>query len=147
RAGTAALPRRWGADRRRRCRNAALRAARAQQSRRRRADRGGAAASGSRMNPLDALDPKYRLILCDIWGVVHDGVTLYPGAAERLLQWRGQGRCVALITNAPRTAEAVERQLAKLGLPRDAYDFVVTSGEAGIEALHTLARPVGFLGW
>ncbi len=96
---------------------------------------------------LDDLDPKYRLILCDIWGVVHDGVTLYPGAAERLLQWRGQGRCVALITNAPRTADAVERQLAKLGLPRDAYDFVVTSGEAGIEALHTLARPVGFLGW
>jgi len=95
---------------------------------------------------LDTLDPKYRLILCDVWGVVHDGVTLYPGAAERLRRWRGEGRCVCLITNAPRTADAVEQQLARIGLPRDAYDFVATSGEAGIEALNGLARAVGFVG-
>jgi HAD superfamily hydrolase (TIGR01459 family) len=95
---------------------------------------------------LDSLDPKYRLILCDIWGVVHDGVTLYPGAAERLRQWKSEGRCVALITNAPRTADAVEQQLVRIGLPRDAYDFVSTSGEAGIEALNALAQPVGFIG-
>jgi HAD superfamily hydrolase (TIGR01459 family) len=95
---------------------------------------------------FDTLDPKYRLILCDVWGVVHDGVTLYPGAEPRLKQWRGEGRCVALITNAPRTAEAVEQQLARIGLPHDAYDFVATSGEAGIEALGMLGRPVGFVG-
>jgi HAD superfamily hydrolase (TIGR01459 family) len=95
---------------------------------------------------LDTLDPKYRLILCDVWGVVHDGVTLYPGAEQRLQQWREHGRCVALITNAPRTAEAVEQQLAHIGLPHEAYDFVVTSGEAGIEALNALGRPVGFVG-
>ena len=98
------------------------------------------------MTALDLLDARYRLILCDVWGVVHDGVHLYPGAAERLRQWRGEGRCVALITNAPRTADAVERQLARIGLPRDAYDFVATSGEAGIEALNALSRPVGFVG-
>ena len=46
------------------------------------------------MSFLDTLDPKYRLILCDVWGVVHDGVELYPGAAERLRQWRDEGRCV-----------------------------------------------------
>jgi len=95
---------------------------------------------------LDTLDPKYRLILCDIWGVVHDGVNLYPGAEQRLCQWRREGRCIALITNAPRTADAVERQLELIGLPRNAYDFVATSGEAGIEALNALGRPVGFVG-
>jgi HAD superfamily hydrolase (TIGR01459 family) len=94
----------------------------------------------------DSLDPKYRLILCDVWGVVHDGVQLYPGASERLKQWREQGRCIELLTNAPRTAEAVEQQLARIGLPRDAYDFVATSGEAGIEALLALGKPVGFVG-
>ena len=98
------------------------------------------------MNDLDSLDPKYRLILCDVWGVVHDGVNLYPGAEERLRQWRDEGRCVALITNAPRTAGAVEQQLARIGLPHDAYDFVATSGEAGIEALNALSEPVGFIG-
>lgn len=98
------------------------------------------------MSLLDELDRKYRLILCDVWGVVHDGVTLYPGASERLRGWREEGRCVALITNAPRTAEAVEQQLARIGLEHGAYDFVVTSGEAGIEALKALGEPVGFVG-
>ena len=98
------------------------------------------------MNFWERLDPKYRLILCDIWGVVHDGVNLYPGAAERLRQWREQGRCVVLITNAPRTAEAVEQQLARIGLPGGAYDAVATSGEAGIEALLALGKPVGIIG-
>jgi len=73
------------------------------------------------MSYLDALPERYRLILCDIWGVVHDGVTLYPGAADRLEQWRQEGRCVVLITNAPRTAEAVEQQLLRLGLPRAVF--------------------------
>lgn len=98
------------------------------------------------MNFWEWLDPKYRLILCDVWGVVHDGVSLYPGATERLLQWRGNGRFVILITNAPRTADAVEQQLARIGLPRDAFDAVATSGEAGIEALTALDKPVGFVG-
>ncbi len=98
------------------------------------------------MSYWDALDPKYRLILCDVWGVVHNGVELYSGAAERLRQWRRDGRCVVLLTNAPRTADAVERQLARIGLPRDAYDFIATSGEAGIEALLAVGTPVGFIG-
>jgi HAD superfamily hydrolase (TIGR01459 family) len=98
------------------------------------------------MSFWDALDPKYRLILCDIWGVVHDGVNLYPGAAERLIRWRDQNRFIVLITNAPRTAQAVEQQLARIGLPLQSYDAVATSGDAGIEALLALGQPVGFIG-
>ncbi|HET7709568.1 MAG TPA: TIGR01459 family HAD-type hydrolase [Sphingomicrobium sp.] len=98
------------------------------------------------MSPLDGLPDRYRLILCDIWGVVHDGVELYPGSAERLLQWKDEGRIVILITNAPRTAEAVEAQLVRIGLPRATYDGIATSGEAGIAALLDLAEPVGFIG-
>lgn len=98
------------------------------------------------MSAIDSLDARYRLILCDIWGVVHDGVDLYPGAADRLRRWRGEGRKVVLITNAPRPAEAVEQQLARIGLPRDCWDGISTSGEAGIAALNALGEPVGFLG-
>ncbi len=98
------------------------------------------------MSYLDALPERYRVILCDVWGVVHDGVRLYPGAAERLLQWRGEGRLVILITNAPRTAEAVEQQLERIGLPGEAWDGIATSGEAGIAALKLLDKPVGFVG-
>ena len=92
------------------------------------------------------LDPKYSVILCDIWGVVHDGVSLYANAVERLREWRGQGRKIILITNAPRPADAVEAQLARIGLPSDCWDGVSTSGEAGIAAILALGHPTGFLG-
>jgi HAD superfamily hydrolase (TIGR01459 family) len=98
------------------------------------------------MNFWDSLDPKYRLILCDLWGVVHDGVELYQGSAERLKQWRNEGRCVILLTNAPRTEETVEQQLGRLGLPRDCWDAIATSGEAGIAAINALGKAVGFIG-
>ena len=98
------------------------------------------------MNFLDALPERYRLILCDIWGVVHDGVNLYPGSAERLCAWREEGRTIILITNAPRTAEAVAGQLDRIGLPRQCWDGIETSGEAGIAALLALSEPVGFIG-
>ncbi|HEY8591301.1 MAG TPA: TIGR01459 family HAD-type hydrolase [Sphingomicrobium sp.] len=98
------------------------------------------------MSFWDNLDARYSVILCDIWGVVHDGVQLYPNASERLREWRGQGRCVVLLTNAPRTAEAVREQLQRIGLPEDCWDAISTSGEAGITALKALGRPVGFIG-
>lgn len=98
------------------------------------------------MSFLDGLDPRYRVVLCDIWGCVHDGVRLYPGAAERLLQWRAEGRFVLLITNAPRTTDAIAAHLARLGLPRESWDSIASSGEAGIERLSQLGQPVGFIG-
>ncbi len=98
------------------------------------------------MITMDALPKRYRVIFCDIWGVVHDGVTPYPGAVERLLAWRGEGRTIILITNAPRTAEAVAEQLDRIGIPRGCWDGIETSGEAGIAELLDLGRHVGFLG-
>lgn len=98
------------------------------------------------MNFWATLDPRYRAILCDIWGVVHDGVRLYPHAAERLAGWRAEGRRVVLLTNAPRSAAAVAEQLDRLGLPRGAWDAIVTSGEAGAAALARLEAAPGFLG-
>jgi HAD superfamily hydrolase (TIGR01459 family) len=98
------------------------------------------------MNPLDQLDPRYQAILCDIWGVVHDGARILPGVERRLSRWKGEGRSVVLITNAPRPAGTVQRRLDQLGLPRSAYDAITSSGSAGIAALTEPPRPVGFLG-
>jgi HAD superfamily hydrolase (TIGR01459 family) len=93
-----------------------------------------------------SLDAKYRLILCDLWGVVHDGFHVYPGAIERLRQFRAEERAVALITNAPRTTAAIEADLTRIGLPRDAWDAIAAGGQAGIDVLKHCAKPVGFLG-
>ena len=77
---------------------------------------------------LDTLDPRYTTILCDLWGVVHDGFHLFPGAADRLSRWSAEGRRVILITNAPRTAATVRGHLDDLGLPRSAYHGISTGG-------------------
>jgi len=98
------------------------------------------------MTGLDLLDPRYRAILCDIWGVVHDGARILPGVEQRLLKWKAEGRRIILITNAPRPADTVQAHLDSLGLPRFAYDAITSSGEAGIAALTEPPRPVGFLG-
>ena len=98
------------------------------------------------MNFWESLNPKYRLILCDIWGVIHDGVNLYPGVVRRLRQWRGEGRCVVLLSFVPRSVDAVEHQLGRIGLPKDCWDGIATSGEAGIAAIKALGAPVGFIG-
>ena len=61
-------------------------------------------------------------------------------------KWKGEGRHIVLLTNAPRPAATVQRTLDRLGLSRDSYDAITTSGEAGIAALANPPRPVGFLG-
>lgn len=95
---------------------------------------------------LDEAEADYRVMLCDIWGCIHDGVQLYPGAADRLHRWRDTGKTVILITNAPRTAEAIARQLERLGLDPSLWNGIATSGDAGIERLKRAVSPVGFIG-
>lgn len=98
------------------------------------------------MSALDDVEKAYRVILCDLWGCVHDGVNLYPGAENRLRRWRDDERTTILITNAPRTAEAVARQLQRLGLDAELWSGIATSGDAGIACLKQVNRPVGFIG-
>ena len=74
----------------------------------------------------------YDLLLCDVWGVVHDGRHAFPAAAEALTRFRSGGGTVMLLTNAPRPQGPVIRQLDSLGVPRTAYDRIVTSGDATV---------------
>jgi HAD superfamily hydrolase (TIGR01459 family) len=70
-----------------------------------------------------------EVVLSDIWGVVHNGLEAFPEACEALQAYRRGGGTVILITNAPRPADSVQRQLRKLGVADDAYDAIVSSGD------------------
>jgi HAD superfamily hydrolase (TIGR01459 family) len=70
-----------------------------------------------------------EVVLSDIWGVVHNGLVAFPEACEALHTFRKQGGTVILITNAPRPADSVQRQLRKLGVEDDTYDAIVSSGD------------------
>jgi HAD superfamily hydrolase (TIGR01459 family) len=72
---------------------------------------------------------RYDVVLCDIWGVVHDGVTAFDEACDALARFRRDGGTVILVTNAPRPSEWVARQLDRLHVPADAYDGVASSGD------------------
>jgi HAD superfamily hydrolase (TIGR01459 family) len=69
------------------------------------------------------------VLLSDIWGVVHNGLAAFPEACQALHSFREQGGTVILITNAPRPADSVQRQLRKLGVADDIYDAIVSSGD------------------
>jgi HAD superfamily hydrolase (TIGR01459 family) len=70
-----------------------------------------------------------EVILSDIWGVVHNGLEAFPEACAALHTYRQRGGTVILITNAPRPADSVQRQLRKLGVDDDTYDAIVSSGD------------------
>ena len=72
---------------------------------------------------------RYDVVLCDIWGVVHDGIAAHAQACDALMRYRSEGGTVVLITNAPRPSPWVAHQLDRLGVPADAYDDVMTSGD------------------
>lgn len=79
---------------------------------------------------LHALAPSYKGILCDVWGVLHNGVAAFEGAHKALKTYREEtGGKVVLITNAPRPAKQVGEMLAGLGVPDGTYDDIVTSGD------------------
>lgn len=73
--------------------------------------------------------PRYDVVLCDVWGVVHNSLVASPQAHDALSRFRRKGGAVVLITNAPRPGHVVKNQLDKLGVPEHAYDGIVSSGD------------------
>jgi len=78
---------------------------------------------------FEPLARDYDVLLCDVWGVIHNGMTAFPAACDALTRFRQRGGTAILITNAPRSGDAVARILDRLGVPRDAYDAITSSGD------------------
>lgn len=87
------------------------------------------------LQSLAEVSARYDVLLCDLWGCVHNGVAPFPAAVAALQGFRGQGGRVILITNAPRPARFVAEGLDRMGVPREAWDAIVTSGDAAQDAM------------
>ena len=83
---------------------------------------------------LKALAGRYDAVLCDVWGVIHNGVEAHRAAADALLRFRERG-VVILVSNAPRPGAVVLPHLDSLGVPRGAYDGILTSGDLARQIL------------
>ncbi|HLL26973.1 MAG TPA: TIGR01459 family HAD-type hydrolase [Xanthobacteraceae bacterium] len=82
---------------------------------------------------------RYDVFLCDVWGVVHNGVAAFPAANDALIRARAAGVTVIMVSNAPRPGAVVKKQVARYGVPDAAYDDIIASGDVTREELR--ARP------
>lgn len=81
---------------------------------------------------LDSIAPLHGeadVWFLDIWGVLHNGVRPFQGAVDACREFRAQGGQVILVSNSPRPRAGVEKQLDHIGVPKDVYDAILTSGD------------------
>jgi HAD superfamily hydrolase (TIGR01459 family) len=82
------------------------------------------------LSGLGAIAGDYDILLCDVWGVIHNGRESWPEACEALARFNREGGHVILISNSPRPGPGVITQMDELGVPRESWKAVVTSGDA-----------------
>ncbi len=80
---------------------------------------------------------RYDVLLCDVWGVVHDGNAAHAEAGEALVEFRAGGGTVMLVSNAPTPSENVARVLDQKGVRREAWDGIVSSGDLALAHVRT----------
>ena len=96
---------------------------------------------------LSEVAADYDVLLCDVWGVIHNGRESWPEACEALTKFNEQGGHVVLISNSPRPASDVIAQLDSLGVPRESWKAFVTSGDATrMELARRAPGPVWIIG-
>jgi HAD superfamily hydrolase (TIGR01459 family) len=94
---------------------------------------------------ISPLAERYDFFILDIYGVIHDGVRLYPGTMEALERLKGAGKQVCLLSNTPRLSQECAHDLAAMGLPRDMYTHILTGGQSAREHLERMEGSCWFL--
>ena len=84
---------------------------------------------------LSSIVDDYQLFYVDLWGVVHNGVSLHKGAIKALNELTKKKKDFILLTNAPRPNHSVKSFLERLGMEKKIRDHVFTSGEAALNYL------------
>lgn len=92
------------------------------------------------ISALATIASEYDSLICDVWGVVHNGRAPFPSAVDAMQRFRRERGPVILLSNAPRLGADVRRQLDKIGVAADAYDAIVTSGESARAELEHRTR-------
>ncbi|MGB3808573.1 MAG: TIGR01459 family HAD-type hydrolase [Parvibaculum sp.] len=100
------------------------------------------------LTAFSTIAERYDALLCDVWGVLHNGHTAYPGVAAALHAFRAKGGHVLLLSNAPRPSSELPGMLERMGIDASAYDGILTSGDATRAHLagHTYGRDCYHIG-
>lgn len=90
---------------------------------------------------ISAIADRYDGFILDLWGLIHDGHNAYSGAADTLKRLQDRGKRVVMLSNSPRRAEALKQMMERMGIGRDHYTEVMSSGEAVFQELLTRNDP------
>ena len=90
---------------------------------------------------VSALAPRYDGFILDLWGVIHDGVTLYPGVADCLGRLRLAGKKFVMLSNAPRRGGAIAGAMERMGLAAELCQNILSSGDATYDGLKQRSDP------
>ena len=82
-----------------------------------------------KINNFSEIFEKYDSIICDIWGVIHNGQELFSSSVDCLYDLKNRGYPIILVSNAPRPGEEIKLILKKMGLKKNCYDKIITSGD------------------
>ena len=90
----------------------------------------------------------YDAAFVDLWGCIHNGITAFDDAVAAMQEFRASGGVVVLVTNSPRPRDSVAAQIARMGVPSDAYDTIATSGDSARAAMFrgAVGSKVWFMG-
>ena len=97
---------------------------------------------------FDEISDQYDVAFVDLWGCMHNGIEAIPSAVAAMQSYRARGGKVVLVTNSPRPWDAVSRQIARFGIPTDAWDAIATSGDSARAAMYmgAVGEKVWFMG-
>ncbi len=97
---------------------------------------------------LSELSHRYDALFVDLWGCMHNGIQAHSEAVSAMQAYRKSGGTVVLLTNSPKPRKGVEGQLAKFGIPEDAWDTIATSGDSARAAMYqgAVGQKVLFMG-
>ena len=84
---------------------------------------------------LKSIVENYDIFYIDLWGVVHNGITLHKNAIEALEKISKEKKKYVLLTNAPRPSKTVKSFLEKMGMDTEIREKVYSSGEAALSYL------------
>lgn len=83
----------------------------------------------------------YDSFIVDLWGTLHNGIEPLPGAIDCLARLKVAGKSVALLSNAPFRTSVVVELIDRIGIPREIYDCVLSSGEVAWHAIADRTDP------
>ena len=88
------------------------------------------------LNHLSEIYKNYDTFIIDLWGVIHNGVALYPRAIAAIEQLKNNSKKIVFLSNAPRPSSKVVNFLLKMNMDIKYLSNVMTSGEAAMHAIN-----------